>query len=252
LVEAIEEAGGVKSLYSYFYLSEGNIEFLEQAAKTQSRIFIDSGGFSAYSRDAKIDIDEYCDWLLKHESEIDVYAVLDKIGDPKGTMKNQRHMESRGLKPLPAFHYGSDLQFLKEMASEYDYIALGGLVPLARQKAKLKRWLDKCFNVIRTDAKVHGFGMTGVEILKRYPFYSVDSTSWLGGSIRSEVYRFEAGEMKVRSTKDREKADHESIHLADDNDKRWFDRVVNNCREWMKFEDYVTRLWEKRGISFDE
>lgn len=255
-LKGMDEALNKKSLYSYFYLNNDNKDpskFVQKAAATQKKIFLDSGGFSAFTKGAKIDIDNYIKFIKENENVLTVYAVLDVIGDFKGTMRNQHYMEKKGVNPLPVFHFGGDLNNLKSLVKDYDYIALGGLVPYARDKKKLKAWLDKCFSIIKCDCKIHGFGMTGIEILKRYPFYSVDSTSWLGGSMRAEIYEFvpEEGKLKTIKTKCQDRASYKTIDFNDDGDKRWFNRIVKNAIEWQKFAEYITNLWEKRGVKWD-
>lgn len=255
-LDAINKAKGTKSLYSYFYLDKDNKDnkdnFFMKAKETQRFIFLDSGGYSAKTKGVEINIDEYADFIKKHKNNLTTYANLDVIGDAEATMKNQRYLESKGLNPLPVFHYREPFEVLKNLCEEYKYIAIGGLVPLARQKDKLKNFLDKCFSITKTNVKVHGFGMTGVEILKRYPFYSCDSTSWLGGSMRAEIYKFNQaqGKMITIKTNDKNTASYKSINFTDNKDKRWLSRVINNAQEWIKFEQYITNLWKARGIEW--
>lgn len=146
-------------------------------------LFLDSGAFSAWSKGVKIDIDEYINFIKAHEKYLEVYAVLDEIGDPVKTLENQNYMEKKGLKPLPCFHYGEDTKYLKDYIKKYDYIALGGMVPIST--TQLIQWLDLLFTEHICDekgvpkVKVHGFGLTSIPLLIRYPWYSVDSTSWV-------------------------------------------------------------------------
>jgi hypothetical protein len=58
------------------------------------------------------------------------------------------------------------------------------MVPVETTQPRL--WLDEVFAHYLTFAgapiiKVHGFGMTTFELMARYPWYSVDSSSWLMG-----------------------------------------------------------------------
>lgn len=153
--------------------------------------FLDSGAFSAASLGIKIDLDAYCRFIEKNSPQIEVAAVLDVIGDPDGTWANMRLMESRGLKPLPVFHFGSDLTYL-DYCLAYPRFALGGLVGFAKQRAQLFEWLDRCWERIcdssgKPRSKIHGFGMTGFEVMQRYPWDSVDSTSWAQGSKQGAI-----------------------------------------------------------------
>lgn len=147
-------------------------------------IFLDSGAFSAWSQGITIDIDEYIAFIKEHANYLDVYAVLDSIGDPELTFKNQEYMESKGLAPLPCFHYGEDIKYLERYIERgHDYIAFGGMVPISTPE--LMTWLDPIFKDYICDKdgiptiKVHGFGITALPLLLRYPWYSVDSTSWV-------------------------------------------------------------------------
>ncbi len=155
-------------------------------------LFLDSGAFSAWTKGIKIDIDEYIAFIKKYESYIEVYANLDDIKDPEITYQNQKYMESKGLKPLPCFHYGEDINYLIRYLDEgYSYIALGGMV--GKNKKHLIKWLDKLFYNYLTDkkgfskVKVHGFGVGSVIIMLRYPWYSVDSTVWVKTSRFGDV-----------------------------------------------------------------
>ena len=147
-------------------------------------LFLDSGAFSALTQGVEIDIQEYIKFIKEHEDVIDIYANLDVIGSAEGTWKNQITMEKAGLNPMPVYHYGEDVKWLKRYLKRgYDYIALGGLV--GASSSALKSWLDPIWkDYLTTDdgmpiIKVHGFGLTSLTLMKRYPWYSVDSTSWV-------------------------------------------------------------------------
>jgi len=156
-------------------------------------LFLDSGAFSAFTQGITIDIQEYIAFIKEHESVLEVYANLDVIGDPVGTWKNQITMEKAGLSPLPCFHYGDDPKWLKRYLSKgYEYIALGGMVPISTND--LRSWLDYIFPEFLCDSsgiptiKVHGFGLTSLRLMLRYPWFSVDSTSWVVTGRMGSVY----------------------------------------------------------------
>ena len=163
-------------------------------------IFLDSGAFSAFTKKIVIDIDEYIAFIKKYEKYLEVYSVLDDINDPDITYKNQKYMESKGVNPLPCYHYGEDIKYLKRyLDDDYNYIALGGMVPIST--GVLKKWLDFLFNNYLTNTKgiskvkIHGFGLTSIDLMVRYPWFSVDSTSWVMtgrfGAVYVPVFRTE-------------------------------------------------------------
>lgn len=149
----------------------------------ENKIFLDSGAYSAFTKNVEIDIQEYISFIKKYKKHLTAYAVLDVIGDVSGTLKNQMIMEDAGLNPVPCFHIGEPVKYLKKYINNYEYIALGGMVPVSTPD--LKPWLDDVFSKYICDengmprVKVHGFGMTVISLMLRYPWYSVDSTSWL-------------------------------------------------------------------------
>lgn len=161
-------------------------------------LFLDSGAFSAFSKGINIAIEDYIAFIKENEAYITTYANLDVIGDPEATLKNQRIMEKHGLSPLPCFHYGEDEKYLRLYLKEYKYVALGGMVPISTKDLIL--WLDHIFSIIcdkdgLPKIKLHGFGLTSFDLMFRYPWWSLDSTSWVMtgrfGSIL--VPRFKSG-----------------------------------------------------------
>ncbi|KKM77523.1 hypothetical protein LCGC14_1369130 [marine sediment metagenome] len=146
-------------------------------------LFLDSGAFSAWRKKEEININEYISFIKKNIDYIDTYANLDDITDPEQTIKNQKIMEKEGLSPLPCYHYGEDIKYFEYYLERYDYIALGGMVPISTKD--LQKWLDPIFSKYVCDqdgipeVKIHGFGMTSLKLMLRYPWWSVDSTSWV-------------------------------------------------------------------------
>jgi hypothetical protein len=148
-----------------------------------SKLFLDSGAFSAYSNNTSINIEEYISFIKEHQSEIEIHANLDDIGDADKTWKNQRKMERAGLSPIPVYHLDEDPKYLR-WCMEYPYFAVGGLA--SAKGVSLSPFLDSVFRKVCTKKsdflpthKVHGFGIATPEILCRYPWFSVDSTSWV-------------------------------------------------------------------------
>lgn len=166
--------------YHYFYTPR----HLENARRVGKPIFLDSGAFSAWSKGAVIDLPKYCRFINDNSDIIGQASVLDVIGDAEGTFQNQLAMEKLGAKPLPCFHFGEDVKYLKHYIANYEYITIGGLVG-QKNRRNLVAWLDYIWGDYLTDAsgrprlKVHAFGVTSVPIIQRYPWWSVDSSSWV-------------------------------------------------------------------------
>jgi hypothetical protein len=147
------------------------------------RVFLDSGAFSAHFCGIEIDLEKYCKYIKENEDIIEVASVLDGIGDPLKTYENQAKMEALDTRPLPCFHYNEDPEYLKFYVDRYDHITLGGMVPISAPQ--LEFWLDEIWDKYLTKSdgtpkiKVHGFGMTTMPLMDRYPWYSIDSSTWV-------------------------------------------------------------------------
>lgn len=157
--------------------------------KRSVEIFLDSGAYSAWTQKTTIEIDEYIEYIKQHP-EVDVYCTLDVLvdqGDNSGgqrTFDNYRYMVNKGLNPLPVWHSNDDVKYLKYYLKRCDYIAIGAVSTMSGND-NMYHLVNRIFRDYLIDKdgmpiiKVHGFGVTSWKILRSFPWYSVDSTSWV-------------------------------------------------------------------------
>lgn len=174
-------------LESYHYIHRE--KSVQRIRREGVKVFLDSGAFSAFSMGIEVDLPAYCDYIHRNADIIEhidgqpLASVLDAIGDADGTWKNQYEMERRGVRPLPCYHYGEPTEILDYYVANYPYITIGGMVPISTPQLKL--WLDRLWKDHLTDengfprVKVHGFGLTSLPLMMRYPWFSVDSSTWV-------------------------------------------------------------------------
>lgn len=168
-------------LESYHYISSQR--YVDKLRRDGIKVFLDSGAYSAFSKGVSVDLGAYCDYIHRNADIIEFPSVLDAIGDAEGTWRNQEAMEARGTHPLPCFHYGEPVEVLQYYISKYPYITIGGMVPISTPQLMI--WLDRIWADYLTEAdgtpkvKVHGFGLTSLPLMFRYPWYSVDSSTWV-------------------------------------------------------------------------
>lgn len=171
----------------------------------KTNILLDSGAFSMFRRGLEIDIQEYIKYCKDHAQDVDAYVALDSLPGENGTMdhsqatieksatksyENLQIMKAAGLSPIPVFHQGERFYWLDKMLEDGEtYI---GVSPYLRShQSEIIQWADKCFTRItdktgRPLIKTHGFGVTACNLCTRYPWHSVDSTSWsVGGGYGS-------------------------------------------------------------------
>jgi hypothetical protein len=164
------------------------------------KVILDSGAFSAWMKQTEISIQEYAKFCLERLDQVDYIVNLDvipgKYGDKnpseeeiarciKQGWENYNYLVDKGIpkeKLIHVFHQGEPFALLERMVYEMDYI---GLSPANdRTTAEKMQWLDGCMDhVCDSDGmpkiKFHGFGVTSMPILFRYPWFSCDSTSWV-------------------------------------------------------------------------
>lgn len=180
-------------LESWHYV--GKQSYVDHMRRLNASIFLDSGAFSAFTLGVELSVKDYCDYIarnidiLRVEDGNVMASVLDGIGDPHQTYRNQLEMEARmkinhgmNVRPLPCFHAGEDERYLEHYVQNYDYITLGGMVGSSTQQLMI--WLDRMWDKYlapngRPRCKVHGFGITAIPIMEAYPWYSCDSSSWI-------------------------------------------------------------------------
>lgn len=194
---------------------EGWIESSKQN-HAKGRLFIDSGAFSAHTRGAEVDVDEYIEYLNSIDEYLHVFAQVDKIPgvfrEPKTpsqlleapalSWQNYLYMRPKLKSPkklLPIFHQGEDYKWLHNMLEWVDengeHIPYIGISPANDQPVGSKiQYIEKCFKIIKHSSnptvQTHAFGMTSLYVLEMYPFTSADSTTWIingaNGSIMSK------------------------------------------------------------------
>jgi hypothetical protein len=149
---------------------------------------LDSGGYTAHKQGVRISLPAYADYVKRTSDIWTLAASLDVIGRGKASAersyKNFLALRDMGAQVAPVWHVGEPIEALQTyLDAGEDYILMGGMVdaPLPW----LRRQLDKVWGEVLTHAdgspkvKTHGFGMTRLELIVRYPWTSLDSTSWL-------------------------------------------------------------------------
>lgn len=242
-------------LASYHYFKR-NEEGIKSAIAKGFNVFLDSGAFSAANSGKDINIDEYSEWVKRTGARI--YAGLDVIGDPISTAKNMEHMiQKHNLDPIPTFHLGSDPKHLRALY-KYPYIALGGLV----FSSNVTKYCDEIWSIILKEnpgMRVHGFGLTNFDLMARYPWYSVDSSSykgcrrfgrqqilWDGFDFRTFQEK-EYIELLVTMGYDRVMLESDD---KEDNKKRWFIYDMMSVQSYKQYGSHLAIINKTKDFSY--
>lgn len=163
--------------------------------------FLDSGAFSAWTKGAKIDVEEYIEYVNKYDIGLSYFMQIDDIPGAReriptmeeilkaneNTWENYLYMLGKVKSPeklVPVYHFGSNPKNLKRILDyepKVDVLALGALV--GRSKRERIAFLSQVFEQIKTSShpnvKIHALGVHDFSILEKFPLYSADATSWI-------------------------------------------------------------------------
>ena len=236
----VRDEVGMKNFLISFYNTNNLDDYPEDI-----NIFMDSGGFTFRIRGSSKNIQEYLkeyiNFLKENEKRITCYANLDTKSVEESRV-NQKKMEAEGLLPIPVYHFSEFnsikyREWIKDLCSSYKYVALGGTAGNKLNRKQLYSYFSYCFNIAEEHkTKIHGFGITATHLMKSFPFYSVDSSSWLMGERRHVWYLFDRGTLKVINIPkkiERGSGKYRKITL-------W------NSVQWKKFADYMEEY--KHGV----
>ena len=161
------------------------------------KIIVDSVAYSAWRLGKSIHLDSYCSYLEQNLDWIETYVALDVINPndveeaARESFANLVTMRKRGLNPMPVYHAGESLDWLKRMLDlGCDYIGIAASSLTSRNS--IDDWYMLVFSQLvnndgRPIIKTHALGEGRVESLKRFPWYSADSTSWIYSAQRGGI-----------------------------------------------------------------
>lgn len=158
---------------------------------------LDSGAYSCWRRQEDLTVEEFVDFVIDNEQYVDTVVNLDVIPGEFGRVPSPVEVEESAKKgwdnlefmlkeeiiPIPVFHQGERFYWLEKMLDRgFDYV---GISPANDRTSNQKQeWLDEVFSFLCGDrgypeVKTHGFGMTALPLLFRYPWFSCDSITWV-------------------------------------------------------------------------
>lgn len=222
------------------------------------RLFLDSGAFAAWSRGQAVDVERFADWALSYVAwHPDVIvANLDVIPGTPGVpatrreqetavargMENADALRARGLLVAEAWHRYEPVAVLERLCARRqpgELLAFGGLVPGRDSTGKIAH-CDAGFNLLHNLygsgalPPVHGFGLGPDSALGvRYPWFSVDCSTWLGPRKFGNVVDGSGRRLSDRGVFD--------APLA-------MDTMLGR---WTRMGEKVADYWARSGVAYD-
>ena len=193
---------------------------------------LDSGAFTYLNgASGNVDwdryIDEYANFIKKYKVKHYIELDIDSVVGIKEVERLREKLEKLvGYQSIPVWHKSRGKDYWLKMVKDYDYVAIGGIVTREIKPAEYKHFHWLLAEARKQNCKVHGLGFTNLKGLQEYPFYSVDSTSWLSGNRFGSIYKFNGKTMV--------KFDKQAGQRVRTNET-----AINNFNEWIKFQKYM-------------
>lgn len=189
------------------------VDYLRSHPECKSKLFIDSGAYSAHTKGVSVDVDAYIDFMNEIDDCVTIYAQVDTIPGrfgqprtekdikeaPEKSWQNYLYMISKAKSPdkvIPVYHQGEDIKWLKNML-EYKFpdghhIQYIGISSAKDQSVQSNfSWLKQVYKVIaessNPNVKTHGFGIMVRNFIEQFPFTSSDSTTWIMAGANGNV-----------------------------------------------------------------
>jgi len=171
-----------------------------------TKMLLDSGAFTAWSKGKKVKVDE----LIKVYSEVmelgnpekvkvwlinldvipgspGVTAGADEVADAiRESDKNFNILVKEfGNVVVPVYHQNESEARLQEVAKMAEYICASPRNDLPEWTRV--RWAEEVHSKLPTNIRTHGLATTGVNMMNRVPWWSVDSAAWLYSGAMGKV-----------------------------------------------------------------
>ena len=165
-------------------------------------LFIDSGAYT-YQNDPKYEqyteeqwedqIVKYLDWAKRHKDQIFAIADLDlqylpNVGYEKVYEWRKKYFEPFMLEtgiPVCFIYHEDGLDVWEYMCQRYPYVGLSLAIDKVDGGSAQLRDMFKIAEKYNT--LTQGMASTNTKLLTQYPFYTVDSTTWLAGLKYGEI-----------------------------------------------------------------
>jgi len=256
-------------LLSYYHKKDFIVNEFRKA-KPPGKFYVDSGVFTARKKGKNITVDELIKYYHDNSDVIDWMFGLDQ-GSPEEHVSLQRTMFEAGVKVIPIFHVNYlNWKYLDEMLKySHGYLSIGTyyvnqvIQNLSKQERNdvRARFYDNFFDYLHRNGywpvKVHVLGTERTDILENWPWYSSDASNFSKSYVYGRTTIFNRSKVKMELVHPWEKIENVNhdwympncVGRGREYQQPRIDNAVN-CRQIL--QDYITELWEKKGVVWND
>ncbi len=176
-------------LYSWQFLcvSRSLMQMVSESVSNGHRVLIDSGAFSMNMEKSRgltprVSLENYTRAAIDHfHGKVWQYVTLDVPRDPVASDINYRKLLDAGLKPMPVYVVGQDLDTVPAMLEHaYDnWICVAGGV--SANMSWIAHRYQQAAKVCDGKAKIHALGFCRWPAIFKLPIAAGDSSTWANG-----------------------------------------------------------------------
>lgn len=263
---------------TYFYRkkTENFLLYVNKKEKDDYKglITIDSGahsffafiGLSVSSHKSKNEMPDpeeyfqkYLDWIKEWYDYADYFVELDLqdiVGQKRVLEWRQMYKDAGVFDKIITVHHSmntwSDYETLIK-DSQSKYIALEGLRG-GRENLPYLKLIKYAYN---NKVRVHGFALTNQKIMNKYPFYSVDSSSWTAVNRYGITFKFDdkKGKMNQFSPSIKQFLKHGipiNMHNTLVEAENRLRKLEFAQEQFRALREFYERVWKKRGVDWEK
>lgn len=217
-------------LESFYYIQDWQVEQIKRC----KMFLLDSGAYTFMANDVTRDFNLYLKDYIKYikQNGVKYFFELDidnVVGYEKVKEMRQVLEQNTGRQCIPVWHKSRGLEDFIRMTEDYNYAAIGGLVTREIKQSEYP-YITELLKIARqNNCEIHGLGFTKTNLLTKYRFASVDSTSWLQGARFGNIVKFDGKKIIKVPTP----AGKKTVHYLK------VDDVM--LKEWIKFANYAEK-----------
>tara|TARA_Y100001973_G_C5209214_1_gene344223 strand:- start:11984 stop:12829 length:846 start_codon:yes stop_codon:yes gene_type:complete len=235
---------------------------------SSSKVIIDSGAFSVWKSNKKTSLNNYLEFIGKVNEIFKgnaIYVNLDVIPGVFGRKPSKKETEEacekgyenylklkkHKLNIMPVHHQYDDIKWLHKYAKHKPYVLAISPANDRTTKGRIP-YLDECFRTVKNTVRCHGLAVTGDALMKRYPWFSVDSASWTSATGLGVIYKYEKGKVVSYHQRTKKRLKIEDVGGMDTNKPNYKKRRIGSINAFLSAEKDITEIWKRRGVTWNE
>lgn len=172
---------GAHSFHNFRYRQ--NSGPFKNLPKSERHVLIDK-----MMKDFTVNYAAYIRWCYGQKLHYDFYVTFDAVKECARIRAITKELFGLGIYPVPVYHGDQSLDYVRKYIDDGHKIIGVGFSKIGKNSPDaVHRYYDSVMKLTESKGVAcHGFAVTG-DIMFRFPWYSVDSTTWLKAAAYGKI-----------------------------------------------------------------